>query len=120
MSKYSSVLGMDVHASSVSVCAIVADTGQIKEKTFRGTDVAAQIADWASKHLPGPFHAAYESGCTGFVLARKLLALGIHCDVIAVSTLAKSTRSKQRKNDRSDAANIAFELLKPVHSFSCV
>ena len=120
MSKYSSVIGLDVHARSVTAYAVVIETGEVVKATFVGTNPAQEIAEWANNHLPGPWHAAYESGCTGFGLARGLKSLGIHCDVIAISTLAKSPKSRQSKTDAADAADIAYELLKPVRGYSCV
>lgn len=68
----------------------------------------------------GPWYAAYESGCTGLHLCRELRALGIDCDVIAVSSIARSDSDKKRKNDKRDASRLLTELLSLEPSFSIV
>lgn len=79
-----------------------------------------EIASWIAEHFPAPHYAAYESGCTGFYLAHRLTELGVVCDVIAVSTIARSSDDKQRKSDRKDAKRLLQELLIPQSSLSRV
>lgn len=78
-------------------------TGEIVARTFP-YDTGA-IAAWA-KGFESP-SAAYESGVTGFHLARELNAMGLPCEVAAVSKLPKSAVGKRKKNDRNDAIEIA-------------
>jgi transposase len=49
-----------------------------------------------------------------------LSAQGITCEVIAVSTIARSSDERQRKNDRKDAKGLLRELLNPVSGVSVV
>ena len=51
--------------------------------------------------------ACYESGPTGFHMARELRALGLDCAVAAVSKMQRPAADARRKNDRRDAEFIA-------------
>ena len=119
MSKYTTYVGMDVHARSIDASAIDVTTGETWRKTFGGCPSAAEVAGWL-KTLPQPLYCAYESGCTGFVLARGLRGLGYDCDVIAVSTLPKSAKDKKQKCDKLDARAIRREIANPDSSYSVV
>ncbi len=103
MDKYSVYVGMDVHARSVTAQALNKHTGEVHKKRFGAGYGAAEIALWV-KGLGKSAYCAYESGCTGVWLARDLRLLGIDCDVIAVSTLARSTKDRQEKCDKLDLA----------------
>jgi transposase len=115
-----SVFGMDVHARSVTIHGFNRTNGEIKAKRFVDCPHAADIAQWIKEHFEGPYYAAYESGCTGFDLCRKLRAHDIDCDVIAISSLARSTDDKTAKTDKRDAKRILFELLSPVRAYTTV
>lgn len=54
--------------------------------------------------------ACYESGPTGFHMARELRALGLDCAVAAVSKMQRPAADARRKNDRRDAEFIARML----------
>jgi transposase len=71
-------------------------------------------------NFTGPYYAAYESGCTGFYLCRQLRAEGIDCDVVAVSSIARSTDDRQRKTDKLDAKRLLAELLLPEPTYTTV
>lgn len=96
-------IGLDVHSTSVTAAAFNPFTAEVVTKSFPYS--AEEIAAWALA-FESP-SAAYESGVTGFDLARKLNALGLPCEVAAVSKLPKSTVGKRMKNDRNDAVEIA-------------
>ena len=96
-------IGLDVHSTSVTAAALNPLTGEVVTKTFPYD--ASQIAEWALG-FESPA-AAYESGVTGFHLARELRARGLACEVAAVSKLPKSAVGKRVKNDRNDAIEIA-------------
>lgn len=119
MGKYITEVGMDVHGRSVTLRACDVETGEVRGTRLGDCPSAGQIAGWI-KEGRGPWHAAYESGPTGFQMARELRALGVDCDAAAVTTLPKSPRGRARKNDKADADAIMQELLKPTRSFSCV
>ena len=126
MGKYSSnenrhvtYVGMDVHARSIAVSAVDVETGEAFSARFCGNGKEAELCEWV-EGLPQPAYCAYESGCTGFGLARSLRSLGIDCDVIAVSTLPKSQRDRKRKCDRLDARAIRREICNPDSDYSVV
>lgn len=119
MDKYSVYVGMDVHARSVTAQALNIETGEMRKKRFGEGYSASEVASW-TKELGKSIYLAYESGCTGVWLARELRALGLDCDVIAISTLARSTKDKQEKCDKLDARAILREIANPLSSYSCV
>ena len=112
MSNYTTRAGMDVHARSITIQALVVETGETARRVLTGNPSAGEVAEWLGT-LPQPVYCAYESGCTGFHLARELRELGIDCDVIAVSTLPRSTKDKHGKCDRLDARAILREICNP-------
>lgn len=119
MSKYTTYVGMDVHARSVTCQALNAKTGEPKSKTFGDCPSAEVIASWLAT-LEGPVYCAYESGCTAYALCRGLRDLGYDCDIIAVSTLPRSTRDRQQKCDKLDARAILREITNPMSDYSTV
>jgi len=110
---------MDVHARSIQASAIDVTTGEVFNRSFGNCPAAADVAEWLAT-LPQPVYCAYESGCTGFVLARGLRGLGYDCDVIAVSTLPKSTKDRKQKCDKLDARAIRREIANPDSGYSTV
>ena len=95
MSEYTTQVGMDVHARSVSCKALRPDTGECWAKTFSGEGHEHELLEWAKK-LPGPVRCAYESGCTGFWLSRFLERGGIACEVMVLITSILLRRSTCR------------------------
>lgn len=105
--KYRTHIGIDAHARKNEVCAPVADTGEVRAATLPAEP--GQIAKWIEDNgLPEPLKCAYESGPTGFGLARELGAAGIPCCVAAVSKLPK--RVDRQRTDRLDAEWLARML----------
>ena len=119
MDKYTTYVGMDVHARSITARAMVKETGETFSRRFSDCPSAEEVATWLSS-LPQPIYCAYESGCTGTHLARDLRELGFACDVIAVSTLARSSKDKKGKCDKHDAKMLLREILNPMASYSTV
>ena len=119
MSEYTTQVGMDVHARSVTCKALRADTGEYWSKRFSGEGMEADLAAWV-KTLPGPVRCVYESGCTGFELCRFLREAGVACDIIAVTTLPRSSRDRRHKNDKADAGVILSEIWNPASKVSYV
>jgi transposase len=96
-------IGLDVHARSVTAAAFNALTGEIVSKKFGNSP--AEIAEWIlSFETP---KAVYESGVTGFYLAKALRDLGVDCIVGAVSRMQKPAKNKRIKNDKADAEMLA-------------
>ncbi|WP_172135601.1 IS110 family transposase [Adlercreutzia sp. ZJ473] len=119
MQQHATYVGIDVHAKSLACKGVNINDGQEYSKVFKGPDKDCALIRWASQ-LPGPVYCAYESGCTGFDLARKLRAEDIDCDIIAVSSLARTSIEKRRKSDKIDACAIRREITNPVKKYSCV
>ena len=119
-SDYCSVFGLDVHARSITAKGYDLSTGKSMTKRFGDCPSAEQILEWMTANFTAPYYAAYESGCTGFHLARELRDIGVACDVIAVSSIARSDDDKKRKNDRRDAARMLAELMNPESEISRV
>ena len=99
-------IGLDVHARTIAACAFDPFTGELTRRDF-GTD-AGEIAAWASG-FDSP-KCVYESGPTGWHLARELRSLGVDCAVAAVSRMQRPAADKRRKNDRRDAEFLARML----------
>src|SRR5215212_2702114 len=92
----------DVHVSGVVAATLDRDSGELRVQRLpgRSEDVAAFAAG-----LPGLVRATYEAGPTGFVLARKLEAVGIDCLVCAPGLIPRGA-SDRVKTDRRDAERL--------------
>lgn len=99
MSNYVTVIGLDVHARSISACAFDPMTGEVTRARF-GYDPASVAERVLGFESP---KAVYESGPTGFHLRRALRALDVDCAVGAVSKMHRPAADRGRKNDRRDA-----------------
>jgi len=67
-------VGLDVHARSIVAATIDGVTEEVFKARLTPSD--GEVLDWIGR-LPGPCAVAYESGPTGFGLARTLLAAGV-------------------------------------------
>ncbi len=92
----------DVHVSGVVAARLDRDSGELRVQRLpgRSDDVVAFAAG-----LPGPVRATYEAGPTGFVLARKLEAVGVDCLVCAPGLIPRGA-SDRVKTDRRDAERL--------------
>ena len=100
-------VGMDVHARSTHAAAINLFSGEIERMRF-GPGIEGPVA-WLSE-LPGPVHACYEAGPTGYGLYRAAVAAGLRIDVIAPGKTPRAA-SDRVKTDRKDAELLARLLL---------
>ncbi|MGV9869241.1 IS110 family transposase [Rhodococcus koreensis] len=96
-------VGLDVHARSVVAAAIDGQTGEV----FRARPPPShtEVLEWVGT-LPGPCAVVYESGPTGFGLARALTAAGWRCEVAASSKLHRPAGDRI-KTDARDALHLA-------------
>lgn len=107
MLDFTTSVGLDVHARSIKAVAFNVATGEVSAASF-GYDACA-VAEWVGS-LEQPAKAVYESGVTGFDLAKKLDGLGVRCIVGAVSKMIKPAADRRRKTDRKDAEFLARML----------
>jgi transposase len=100
-------VGFDVDARSAHAAAVGVLSGELQRMRF-GSGVEGPVA-WL-RELPGPVHACYEAGPTGFGLYRAGVAAGIAMDVVAPGKTPRG-RSDRVKTDRKDAELLARLLL---------
>ena len=98
--QYSTIIGIDVHGKSNSACAIDKTTGVMAERRLPA-DVGSLLGWIEENGFSAPVCCCYESGPTGFALARELREGGIACSVAAVSRLPR--RRDGKKTDAIDA-----------------
>lgn len=103
MRKYDTFIGLDVHARSISACALDPMTGVLTEGRF-GPE-AGPLAEWVLQ-FESPL-CVYETGPTGWHLARELGALGVDCVVGAAAKMQRPPADRGRKTDRRDAEFLA-------------
>jgi transposase len=104
----STIIGIDTHANKNQIFAINKNSGEATEATLPGE--AAYVVDWVKEQgFEEPITCVYESGPTGYILARSLKQANISCSIAAVSKLPK--RKDKKKNDREDAKNVARAYL---------
>lgn len=96
-------VGLDVHARSVVAVAIDGLTGEVFKA--RLTPSHGDVLEWVVR-LPGPCAVLYESGPTGFGLARALRSAGLRCEVAASSKLQRPAGDRV-KTDARDALHLA-------------
>ena len=104
-------VGMDVHENSYSLCTYCWGDNIVQNKTKMQADpklIVKYIENFRKRTGEEcTFTCAYEAGCLGFTLYRKLTNAGIKCVIMAPSTMKKSAKSRKNKNDMRDAADIA-------------
>jgi transposase len=99
--------GLDVHARSIDAAAVCIATGEVTRRRFGAAP--EPVIGWL-KGLPGPVHACYEAGPTGFGLHRAAAAAGIRMEVIAPSKTPRAA-GERIKTDRKDAELLARLLI---------
>jgi transposase len=105
-------IGLDVHAKSITIALAEGGGDSQGEARVYGAisnDLHALekvLSKLKKAHAGTELRVCYEAGPTGFVIARRLAQLKIHCTVVAPSLIP--TRSGERiKTDRRDALKLA-------------
>jgi len=92
----------DVHVSGVVAATLERDLGELRVRRLAGGSDA--VVEFVAG-LPGPVRATYEAGPTGFVLARRLAAIGVDCLVCAPGLIPRAVTDRV-KTDRRDAERL--------------
>ena len=101
--------GLDVHAQNLTVALAEGGGGEARLHGTIPHDMHAVekvFAKLKRAHPGAELRVCYEAGPTGFVLARRLGQLKIHCTVVAPS-LIPSRAGERIKTDRRDALKLA-------------
>ena len=114
------LVAIDQHARTSTLCALDTQSGEIKKKRFSNCPTCSDFIYWLDSWAQGPYYFAYESGPCGFDLARCLRADGHLCDVIAVSSIPRSLKEKITKDDFVDARSLLSAIQTKSSTLSCV
>ena len=101
-------VGLDVDDTQYLGSALNKNTGEVIDFQCRPTlkGLLAQL-DKLARHFPGcSIRTCYEASYIGYTLQRDLMAQGIHCDVVAPTSIP-TPRGKAIKTDRLDAGYLA-------------
>ena len=109
-------IGMDVHSTSFTFCALEPNTSG-QDQVFAYANAKPDYKEVVKyinmlKEQRGKdcrFICAYEAGCLGYTLYHQLTQCGIECVILAPSTML-SPVGKRIKTDKRDAENIARSL----------
>jgi len=105
--KYSKILlAVDVHSKSYVVCRQFDHSAPQNPERMP----AEAFIGYARKQLENAeeVHVVYEAGCFGYVLARKLIELGIKCYVVRPKKL--DPYNKRVQTDKTDALELVQDL----------
>ena len=111
-------IGMDVHSTNYTLCAI--EKRWFESDRYIGTVIVEPEVKNILKFINKikeqykeeeiTVSCGYEAGGLGYTIQRELQAKGISCVIMAPTTMKRSAMQAVKKNDRRDAKNIA-ELL---------
>jgi transposase len=109
MKKQLLFVGLDVHAQNIAIALAEGGGGEARTYGSIANDLHALekvFAKLRKAHPGAELRVCYEAGPTGFVLARRLVQLKVHCTVVAPS-LIPSRSGDRVKTDRRDALKLA-------------
>ncbi len=105
MTPQATVVGLDVHADSITA-AILSPATDTPEVVKLSGDLMQVRRLFRRLSDEGPVRSCYEASGAGFVLQRVLTDDGFHCEVIAPSLIPRKP-GEHRKTDRLDAIMLA-------------
>lgn len=106
MKQFSVHVGLDVHKNSIHVAFLSTETGETQSLGGVANDMTRLLTKLEPLGDPSTVQVCYEAGPTGYVLYRKLTALGYECLVVAPAK-TPSIASDRVKTDRRDAMKLA-------------
>ena len=108
-------LGLDVHKAETVISILESDRdaeprhyGNISTTQFSLERAIRRIAKKQNREL-SDLHVCYEASGCGFWIARRLLQMGVRCDVIAPSLIPVKSGDRV-KTDQRDAMKLAKSL----------
>ena len=104
-------VALDTHKKQHQVAWVHPDTGEIQQFTVANTArELTRMVRRIRKQSPGEIHVCYEAGLCGFVLQRRLEALGCVAKVIAPSLVWRRP-GERVKTDRRDARKLLTQFV---------
>lgn len=106
-------VGLDVHSTSHSIAIYDSSSnGFPYEHAVSGdpNDIVKFLNMVKELNPSWGFKVGYEAGCLGKSVYNSLKRNGYDCVIMAPTTIAVPTQDRRKKNDRSDARNIAKSL----------
>lgn len=100
-------VGLDVHSKTWHSTIIIDDF--MKRKSFHADP--EKVAEYLLKEYPGAkIWAAYEAGCFGFNIQRRLTAAGVKTKIFNPADIPTSDKESKQKTDKNDSKRIALSL----------
>lgn len=99
-------VGIDTAKTWQVVTRFVPGEGAKPSEKMTVDTLLKRVSGWIKQGLR--VHCVYESGPTGFALARRLIAVGASCMVVRAKRTERYGR--RRKNDRLDSRHLAEDL----------
>ena len=98
MRHYNTYVGLDVHTKSIVCKGVNIENDESYFKSFKNEfTLIDDLTKWL-KSLPQKLYCAYKYGITGYYLAKHLQKNDIDCDIIAITTLKRSTKDTKIQN----------------------
>lgn len=103
-------IGIDVHLRTWSV-TVLTPSGFMRTHSQKAS--AKELFEHLKKHYPnGSYHAAYETGFSGFSTYYALTELGIGCTVVHAADVPTTQKEKVSKSDPVDSKKLAKALMR--------
>lgn len=103
-------IGIDVHLRTWSV-TVLTPSGFMRTHSQKAS--AKELFEHLKKHYPnGSYHAAYETGFSGFSTYYALAELGIRCTVVHAADVPTTQKEKVSKSDPVDSKKLAKALMR--------
>ena len=106
-------IGMDVHSTSFTLCALEVRIGD-DDRVIANIKVEADYRN-VLKFIDGlkekvgkrtTFICGYEAGCLGYTLQRQLSAANVDCKILAPTTMKVERGGKRIKTDKIGRAHV--------------